>query len=109
MWARSALDLTAVDTLVILMGVGALPRIAARLMSACRAADTPAAVIHRGTTNQEETIVGTLRDIAGRAARITAPAVVIVGAVVALRSRLNPGSPAWSPLIAVDAVGRPRG
>jgi len=84
-WERLA---TAVDTLVILMGVGALPRITARLMSAGRGADTPAAVIHRGTTEAEETVVGTLGDIAGRAAHLTAPAVIVIGEVVACRSLL---------------------
>jgi len=84
-WERLA---TAVDTLVILMGVGTLPRIAARLLAAGRRADTPAAVIHRGTTEAEETVVGTLGDIAARAARLQAPAVIVIGEVVAFRSLL---------------------
>jgi uroporphyrin-III C-methyltransferase len=85
-WERLA---TAVDTLVILMGVGALPRIAAQLLAAGRGADTPAAVIHRGTTEAAETVVGTLGDIALRAARLQAPAVIVVGEVVAFRSLLG--------------------
>ena len=84
-WERLA---TAVDTLVILMGVGALPRITARLLAAGRRADTPAAVIHRGTTDAEETVVGTLGDIAARAAGLQAPAVIVIGEVVAFRSLL---------------------
>ena len=84
-WERLA---TAVDTLVILMGVGALPRIAARLQAAGRGADTPAAVIHRGTTEAEETVVGTLGDIVLRAAHLTAPAVIVIGEVVTFRSLL---------------------
>jgi len=104
-WERLA---TAVDTLVILMGVGALPRIAARLMSGGLAGDTPAAVICRGTTEREETIAGTLRDIAGRAARFAAPAVIVVGAAVAFRSCLDPSDLAWPPLIAAGAGGQPR-
>jgi uroporphyrinogen III methyltransferase / synthase len=84
-WERLA---TAVDTLVILMGVGTLPRIAARLLAAGRGADTPAAVIHRGTTEAEETVVGTLGDIAARAARLPAPAVIVIGKAVAFRSLL---------------------
>lgn len=84
-WERLA---TAVDTLVILMGVGTLPRITARLMSAGREPDTPAAVIHRGTTAAEETVVGTLGDIAGRAGRLQAPAVIVIGAAVAFRALL---------------------
>ena len=84
-WKRLA---TAVDTLVILMGVGALPRIVSRLQSAGLAADTPAAVIHRGTTEAQETVVGTLGDIAARAAGLQAPAVIVIGEVVAFRSQL---------------------
>ena len=105
-WERLA---TSVDTLIILMGVGALPSITARLMSAGRGADTPAAVIHSGTTDEEETVVGTLRDIASRAAGIAAPAVIVVGAAVGLRSRLNSGSSTWLPLIAEHTVRRPGG
>jgi uroporphyrinogen III methyltransferase/synthase len=85
-WERLA---TAVDTLVILMGVGTLPRIAARLLAAGRGVDTPAAVIHRGTTEVEETVVGTLGDIAARAARLQAPAVIVIGEAVAFRSLLS--------------------
>ena len=83
-WGRLA---TAVDTLVILMGVATLPRIAARLLAAGRPADTPAAVIHRGTTGAEETVVGTLGDIATRAAGLRAPAVIVIGETVSLRSQ----------------------
>ena len=84
-WERLA---TAVDTLVILMGVGTLPRITARLLAAGRRADTPAAVIHRGTTQAEETVVGTLGDIAAHAAQLPAPAVIVIGEAVAFRSLL---------------------
>ena len=85
-WERLA---TAVETLVILMGVAALPRIAARLMAAGRSADTPAAVIHRGTTDAQETVIGTLGDIAARASGLPAPAVIVIGETVALRSLLT--------------------
>jgi uroporphyrinogen III methyltransferase/synthase len=85
-WDRLA---TAVDTLVILMGVATLPRIAARLLAAGRRADTPAAVIHRGTTEAQRTVTGTLADIAERAAEVPSPAVIVIGEVVALRSALD--------------------
>ncbi|TLY20839.1 MAG: uroporphyrinogen-III C-methyltransferase, partial [Nitrospirae bacterium] len=84
-WERLA---TAVDTLVILMGVGTLPRITARLLAAGRSEDTPAAVIHRGTTQAEETVVGTLGEFAARAAEIQAPAVIVIGEAVAFRPLL---------------------
>ena len=60
-WARLA---TAVDTLVILMGMSTLPTIAARLIAAGRDAETPAAVIEQGTTAKQRTVTGTLGNIA---------------------------------------------
>ena len=95
-WDRLA---TAVDTLVILMGVGTLPRITARLLAAGRSGDTPAAVFHRGTTEGEEIVVGTLGDIAARAARLHAPAVIVIGEAVAFRSLLA------RPLLDAGALG----
>ena len=80
---------TATDTLVILMGLGNLGRIARDLIAHGRPADTPVALVRAGTTSAEETVVGTLEDIEARAsaAELTPPAVIVVGAVVALRSR----------------------
>ncbi len=78
-----------VDTLVILMGVTALPEIARRLLAAGRDPATPAAVIHRGTTPSQEVVTGTLRDIAGRAAHLAAPATIVIGDVVRLRECLG--------------------
>ena len=96
-WERLA---TAVDTLVILMGVGALPRVTARLISAGRRADTPAAVIRRGATEAQETVIGTLGDIAARAAGLQAPAVIVIGETVAFPSLLD------QPLLDAVAIDR---
>ena len=84
-WERLA---AAVDTLVILMGVGAFPRIATRLLAAGRSVATPVAVIHRGTTEAEETLVGTLGDLAVRAVELHSPAVIVIGEAVTFRSLL---------------------
>ena len=84
-WERLA---TAVDTLVILMGVASLPEIAARLVAAGRNAGTPAAVISRGTTASQEIVTGSLCDIAALAAHIRSPAVIVVGEVAGLSDRL---------------------
>ena len=77
-------------TLVFYMGVRALPRIAERLQAEGRPADEPVAVIERGTLPGQRTLVATLADVAERAAegRIRAPAVTLVGPVVALRDDL---------------------
>ncbi len=72
-------------TLVILMGVGGLRDIAARLIAGGRPADTPAAVIARGTTSRQHAVTGTLATIADDAAEVRPPAITVVGPVAGLR------------------------
>ena len=81
----------AAGSLVILMGLKSLPRIARELIAHGRPATTPAALVRWGTTEVQETVVGTLADIAARAARarLEPPVVAVVGDVVALRERLQ--------------------
>jgi uroporphyrinogen III methyltransferase/synthase len=90
-WARLA---TSVDTIVVLMGAKSMPRIAAALMAHGRPPDTPVALIRRGTTEAQETVVGTLADIVARgaAAGLTPPVLAVIGPVVSLRGRLAGGS-----------------
>ena len=82
---------TAVDTLVFLMGVENLPYITSQLMTHGKAAGTPAAVIRWGTTPDQQTLVTTLgsavSDVAE--AKLTPPAIFIVGEVVNLREELR--------------------
>ncbi len=82
---------TGADTLVILMAVRRLRAIAERLVVHGRRAETPAALIRWGTTPEQQTLVGTLGDIADRAeaAGIRPPATLVVGEVVRLREMLN--------------------
>ena len=84
---RSDLDwdaLARVPTLVVLMGLSALPDIVARLRAQGMAPDTPAAVIASGTLPEQRTVVGTLADIAdlAAAAALAPPAIVVIGEVV---------------------------
>ena len=87
-WTKLA---TAVDTLVLLMGVGQLPQIVERLVAGGRRADTPAAVIEWGTLPRQRTVVGTLGEIVAKVeeAGIGSPAVAVVGDVVRLREALR--------------------
>jgi uroporphyrinogen III methyltransferase/synthase len=79
------------DTLVFLMGVGRLALIAEQLVAHGRAPDTPVAVVRRGTWPDQQVVAATLSDIAERVAEIglTAPAVTVVGNVVALAQTLG--------------------
>lgn len=81
-------------TLVFLMGVGRLPRIAAELIARGRPPGTPVAVVENGTLAEERVTTGTLATIGADAADAKPPAVVVVGEVVRLREQLpvNPRS-----------------
>jgi uroporphyrin-III C-methyltransferase len=85
-WGKLA---NAVDTLVILMGVSNLPIIVAKLLAQGRAPQTPAAVIRWGTTEEQESVVGTLADIVEKSTHLEPPALVIVGDVVSLSHKLR--------------------
>ena len=81
---------SAVDTLVILMGVGRLEEIASQLLEAGIDPETPAAIIENATTPSQRVVTGTLKDIAVRAseAGVKPPAVIVIGRVVGLREKL---------------------
>ncbi len=87
-WDRLA---TAAGTLVFLMGVGNLPRIAESLMKYGRSPETPVAVIRMGTVPEQRTLVGKLEHIARLAKEndIKPPAIIVVGEVVSLRETLD--------------------
>jgi len=78
-------------TYVFLMGLARIGDIAAALLAAGRDPTTPAAVVSAATTPDERCVTGTLADIAARTAEagLASPAVLIVGAVVALRRELG--------------------
>ncbi len=85
-WTKLA---TGADTLVLFMGIRNLAEISEALIREGRGANTPVAVIRWGTRAGQQTVTGTLADIATRAAGIEAPAVVVVGDVVGLHDELN--------------------
>ncbi len=78
-------------TLVVLMGLRNIRDIATTLIAHGRSPETPAAIISRGTTSQQRTVVGSLATIADLAdqANLPPPAVTVIGDVVNLREKLN--------------------
>ena len=74
-------------TLVFLMGLGSLEHIAEELMAGGKAGSTPAAVISGGNSPNPACVRGNLQNIAARVrqAGVQAPAVILIGAVAALR------------------------
>lgn len=78
-------------TCVFLMGLAHVKSIAAGLMKAGRRSDTPAAVISNGTLATQRKCIGTLADIGEKIeeAKLTSPAIIVVGDVVSLNDRLD--------------------
>jgi uroporphyrinogen III methyltransferase/synthase len=87
-WRKLA---TAVDTLVILMGAGGLPSIAAALIEGGRPADTPAISIEWGTLPRQRSVTASLSRLAAAvaAAGLGAPLLTVVGDVASLHDKIG--------------------
>ena len=68
-------------TIVVLMGVARIGRIAAELMAAGRSPDTPVAAVQWGTRPEQRTVRGTLATIADQA--LGTPSTIVIGEVAA--------------------------
>src|SRR6266516_1884245 len=92
---ESAIDYAALaklgGTQVMLMGVERLEPITTEMLKQGVREDLPVALVRWATTGRQETLTGTLQDIAQRAiaSGFEAPAVAVFGEVVALRASLN--------------------
>ncbi len=76
-------------TLVAFMGGAVVGRLAERLIEHGKPASTPAAVISRGTTEDERVVVAPLGAIGAAAHDLPTPALVVIGEVVAVREALG--------------------
>ncbi len=80
-----------VGTIVFYMGVKNLPNIVKNLIQSGRSPETPVALIRWGTLPTQKVVDGTLQNIVERVqtAKLTAPAIILVGEVVSLREKLR--------------------
>ena len=69
-WSKLATD---VGTLLFYMGMGNLATITRQLMAHGRSSETPVAVIRWGTTPRQQTVIGSLADIADKVVAGTLP------------------------------------
>ena len=76
-------------TLVFLMGMGALPKLAAGLISAGMDLETPASIVENGARPEQRKLLSTLARLPEEAAAmgLHSPAVIAVGAVCGLSGR----------------------
>ena len=87
-WRKIA---TAVDTIIILMGMGRLTEIVTELLAGGRDKNTKIAIIEWGTTHRQKSITGTLSNIVKKAnsAKLKPPTIIVVGEIVKLHRTLN--------------------
>jgi uroporphyrinogen III methyltransferase / synthase len=78
-------------TKIILMGQKRLRELTGTLVAKGLPPETPVAMVRWGTTGRQQSVVGTLANIADLAAekKISAPVITIIGSVVGLRTKLN--------------------
>lgn len=95
------------QTVVIYMGIGALPVICRELVAHGLPASTPAATVERATRSDQRTVTGTLATLPGlaRAHGVQPPALIIVGGVVTLQAELAPGAMAQAGRQGLRVVG----
>jgi uroporphyrin-III C-methyltransferase len=81
----------AVDTICVYMGVSHLPNILQHLIENGKSPNTPIALVHWGTLNEQRTVTGTLETIEKKVkeANISNPSMIVIGEVVRLHHKLN--------------------
>ena len=77
------------ETIVFLMGYHNIELISSKLISLGKRKDYPCAVISKGTTKEQEVVVGTLEDITEKSKDLPTPAMIIIGEVVNLRDSIK--------------------
>ncbi|UVK78755.1 MAG: siroheme synthase [Sodalis sp. Ffu] len=77
------------QTLVIYMGVVNAAHISSQLIAYGRAAQTPVAIISRGTRRDQRVLIGTLEKLEQLAQSSLTPALMVIGEVVALHHEIN--------------------
>ena len=81
----------AVDTIVVLMGIGQLEQISRDLIKGGMKGSTSVAIIESGTTDRQRVVTGTLASASRLAAKnkIRPPAIVVIGRVASLHGRIG--------------------
>ena len=77
------------ETIVFLMGFHNIKLITRKLMNLGKRRDYPCAVISKGSTPEQEVVVGTLETIVELSKDMPTPAIIVVGEVVTLRDKVK--------------------
>lgn len=84
-------NISAIDTIVVYMGIKKLPEIITKLSDSGRNIETPVAVIFGGTTKEQIVVKGTLSTIVENVCGVStdAPGIIIIGDVVDVPNRVR--------------------
>ncbi len=79
------------QTLAVYMGLSNLPYLQAEIVARGVSIDTPAAIIDNGTRQNQQVVVGTLRNLVEKAeqADLKGPSIIVIGSVVNLHDKLK--------------------
>ena len=77
------------ETIVFLMGYHNIELISSKLIALGKRKDYPCAVISKGTTKEQEVVVGTLEDIVEKSKGLPTPVIIVIGEVVTLRDKIK--------------------
>lgn len=77
------------NTLVFYMGLTQSSGIASNLIEHGMDADMPVAIVEKGTSKQQRTLKGSLKDLGDLAAQAESPSLIIIGGVTQLASKLD--------------------
>jgi len=81
------------QTLVVYMGLIQAEEIQTQLLKFGRGADTPVALINKGTTADQHIVIGTLSELSQLGGGLNGPTLMIIGEVVSLADKLAWFSP----------------
>ncbi|QFI39223.1 uroporphyrinogen-III C-methyltransferase [Moritella marina ATCC 15381] len=79
----------ATHTLVFYMGLTQSSGIASNLIKHGMDADMPVAIVEKGTSKQQRTLQGSLKDLGDLAGQAESPSLIIIGGVTQLASKLD--------------------
>lgn len=87
-WIKLA---SAVDTIVVLMGVESFESFTKKLQDGGLNPDTPAAIIEHGTLEQQRSVISTIQSLAkdAKSQKIEPPSVIVIGQVADLGRKLS--------------------
>ena len=71
------------------MGYHNIEIISSKLISLGKRKDYPCAVISKGTTKEQEVVIGTLENIVEKSKGLPTPAMIVIGEVVNLREQIK--------------------